>query len=63
LQKLGILDNYRCGVMFRIECWLENLGITYEMNPKIDTCIMSANHGCPGSIRVNFLGGGKNFPY
>ncbi len=52
MQKLGVLDTYRCGVMYRIECWLDVLGTAYTMNPEIDTCIMSANHGCAGTITV-----------
>jgi hypothetical protein len=52
MQKLGILDTYRCGVMYRIECWLDTLGVTYQMNPFIDTCIMSTTGSCSGSITV-----------
>jgi len=52
MQQLGILDTYRCGVMYRIECWLDTLGLAYNMDPKIDTCIMSVDHGCYGTISV-----------
>ena len=28
MKQIGIIDEYRCGVMYRIECWFESLGIT-----------------------------------
>jgi hypothetical protein len=30
MKQIGIIDGYRCGVMYRIECWLEALGIKYS---------------------------------
>ena len=53
MQKLGILDTYRCGVMYRIECWLETLGMSYSMEPEIDTCIMLKNGTCSGKITLS----------
>ena len=53
MHKLGILNTYRCGVMYRIECWLDTLGIAYRMDPEITTCIMSKSGMCSGSISVD----------
>jgi len=39
-------------VMYRIECWLEALGIGYSMDPKIDGCLMHEKGACEGEIRV-----------
>ena len=52
MKQIGIIDDYRCGVMYRIECWLEALGIKYSIDPKIDKCIMHATGTCSGDIRV-----------
>lgn len=52
MTQIGIIDDYRCGVMFRIECWLEALGIKFSIDPKIDKCIMHATGVCSGDIRV-----------
>jgi hypothetical protein len=52
MKQIGIIDEYRCGVMCRIECWLEALGIPYEINPKIDRCLMHERGACTGDIRV-----------
>ena len=57
MKQIGILDEYECGVMFRIECWLQALGIPYEMEPRIDKCIMHERGICRGEIKTFFEGG------
>jgi hypothetical protein len=52
MKQIGIIDEYRCGVMYRIECWLDALGIKYNIDPKIDKCIMHEKGACLGDIRV-----------
>jgi hypothetical protein len=52
LKLMGLLDDYRCGVIYRIECWLEALGIRYEINPKIEKCIMHEKGACSGKIEI-----------
>ena len=52
MKQIGVLDEYICGVMYRIECWLEALGIRYEINPRIDKCIMHEKGACLGDIKV-----------
>jgi hypothetical protein len=55
MKQIGIIDEYHCGVMYRIECWLTALGIKYKIDPEIDTCIMHEMGACSGDIRI-FLG-------
>jgi hypothetical protein len=52
MKQIGAIDGYRCGVLYRIECWLEALGIRYFTHPKIDGCLMHEKGGCEGEIRV-----------
>ena len=52
MKQIGIIDGYRCGVMYRIECWLEALGIKYSIDPKIDKCMMHEKGACLGDIKV-----------
>jgi len=52
MKQIGIIDGYRCGVIYRIECWLEALGIKYSIDPKIDKCIMHEKGACSGDLRV-----------
>ncbi len=53
MTQIGTIDEYRCGVMYRIECWLEALGIKYSIDPKIDRCIMHLTGICSGDIKVS----------
>ncbi|MBW2411377.1 MAG: hypothetical protein JRF72_16390 [Deltaproteobacteria bacterium] len=53
MTQLGAIDEYRCGVMYRIECWLEALGINFSIDPPIDKCIMHTTGVCSGDIRVS----------
>ena len=52
MKRLGIIDEYRCGVIYRIECWFEALGIKYSIDPKIDKCIMHEKGACFGEIKI-----------
>ena len=52
MKKIGIIDGYNCGVMYRIECWLEAMGIPFSVNPKISKCMMHEKGACSGNIRV-----------
>jgi hypothetical protein len=56
MQQMGVIDGYSCGVMYRIECWLEALGIRYSIHPRIGGCLMHEKGVCEGEIRV-FLNG------
>ncbi|MFZ2634524.1 MAG: DUF6125 family protein [Desulfosalsimonadaceae bacterium] len=56
MQQIGAIAGYRCGVMYRIERWLEALGIGYSMLPRIEGCLMHEKGVCEGDIRV-FLDG------
>ncbi len=52
MKQIGTIDRYRCGVMYRIECWLEALGIKYTMRPRIEGCLMHEKGACEGEIQV-----------
>lgn len=54
MKQIGILDEYECGVMFRIECWLQALGVPYEIEPRIAKCIMHEKGACRGDIKTFF---------
>jgi len=54
MKMMGIIDEYRCGVMYRIECWLEAMGIEFYMNPKVDKCMMHEQGACTGDISIPF---------
>lgn len=56
MKQLGVIDEYVCGVMFRIECWLEHLGVPYTVEPAIEKCIMHETGRCRGDFTIYFEG-------
>ena len=52
MKQIGKIDGYRCGVMYRIECWLEALGVRYSIQPVIEGCLMHEKGVCEGEIQV-----------
>lgn len=56
MKQNGLIDQYHCGVIYRIECWLEALGVRYSMRTKIDACLMNEEGACGGNIQVFFPG-------
>ena len=52
MKMIGIIDEYHCGVMYRIECWFEAMGIKFSINPKLKKCIMHEKGVCAGDIIV-----------
>lgn len=52
MKQIGVLGEYRCGVMYRIECWLDALGVRYSMQPVIEGCLMHEKGICEGEIQV-----------
>jgi len=56
MKQMGTIDQYHCGVMYRIECWLESLGVSHSMRPRIEGCLMHEKGACKGEIRVSLHG-------
>lgn len=52
MKQIGAIDGYQCGVIYRIECWLEALSVRYLIQPVIKGCLMHKNGVCDGEIRV-----------
>jgi hypothetical protein len=54
IKRIGAIEQYECGVIYRIECWLNCLGIQYKTIPKIDKCLMHMTGCCSGEIELTF---------
>lgn len=54
MKRMGLLDNYRCGVIYRIECWFRALEIEYKSTTKIDRCLMHQTGYCGGNFEFFF---------
>lgn len=54
MKRLGVIDQYRCGVIYRLERWFASLGLEYTVTPQTDRCLMRAEGSCSGNIRFTF---------
>ncbi len=53
VKLTGCIDRYACGVIYRIDCWLEMLGIEHRIDPPVENCMMHEMGYCRGDIIVN----------
>jgi len=54
VKALGAIDRYECGIMLRIETWLDTLGIKYEVEPRVTGCMMHTDGKCFRDYRFFF---------
>ncbi len=52
-SSLGVVEDYDCAIMTRIETWLQGLNIDYTMTPKINGCLMHKTGKCEGDFHFN----------
>ena len=55
IKRLGVIEQYECGVLFRVKCWLDELEIKNRFIPKIGRCQMHFNGSCSGEIQLFLL--------
>ncbi len=53
ISRIGAIEGYECGVIYRVLCWLDALGITYRA-PEIGRCRMIDADTCSGDVEVDF---------
>lgn len=54
MGRIGVIDRYECGVMYRVECWLELLGLKFTAHPPVGRCRMHSTGHCSGQFRFQF---------
>jgi len=54
MQRMGVIDSYECGVMYRIECWFESLGLRFIATPRPGKCRMHEKGCCAGDYEFQF---------
>ena len=54
MKMIGVNKQYECGVIYRISCWLDALGIKHIIEPEIDKCLLNSQEKCSGHITLNF---------
>lgn len=46
ISKLGVIDDYQCGIFTRLEGWLDGLGLPYTATPELTGCQMHTTSTC-----------------
>ena len=54
MKALGVADSYECGIMLRIDTWLNTLGIKFEVEPKVTGCMMHTDGKCAWDYKFFF---------
>ncbi|MBN1636840.1 MAG: hypothetical protein JW920_10015 [Deltaproteobacteria bacterium] len=52
MKRIGAIDKYECGVIYRVMCWIDTLGISYSINPEPKKCLMLVDGKCSGDFML-----------
>jgi hypothetical protein len=53
MQNIGVIEDYECGVIYRVACWIDSLGIQYRVYPPVVKCLMLTQGSCAGDFRLH----------
>jgi hypothetical protein len=56
MQRFGHLAGYECGVIYRVECWLDALGVRPPGDRAVGDCLMHTKGECAGALELSFGG-------
>ena len=54
ISRIGMIEEYECGVIYRIRCWCESLGLNFEVINEPVRCRMLDSGTCSGEFRFTF---------
>ncbi len=54
IKRLGVLDQYQCGIYRRVDAWLDALGLSYEVEPRFDGCLKLQHGWCRRAYCISF---------
>lgn len=54
IKRIGAIDQYECGVIYRMACWFDSLGLVYRVNPPVEKCLMLTRNACSGDFEFIF---------
>ncbi|MFX1480229.1 MAG: DUF6125 family protein, partial [Promethearchaeota archaeon] len=54
MKRFGLKGKYECGVLYRVSCWLDVLGIPHKIEPKFEECLLYSKEKCSGDITFYF---------
>ena len=54
VKRLGVIDEYDCGIVDRLLGWLDAVGADYTLRPAFSGCLKHQTGTCSMEIEVNF---------
>ncbi len=54
MKRIGAIEKYECGVIYRLTCWFDALRLKYKVTPKIEGCLMLKAGKCSGRVEFEF---------
>jgi len=54
IVRAGIKDQYECGILARIQGWIDALGLEHELAPPLGKCMMVLGKECSYRITLHF---------
>lgn len=54
VARMGLIENYECGVFERVAAWLDVMGVKWEVSPNIKHCMMHEQGHCFREYTVHF---------
>lgn len=46
INRMGVIDQYQCGILERIESWFKAMGIRFSVTPQVQGCMMHREGNC-----------------
>ncbi len=54
IVRAGIKDQYECGILARIQGWIDAQGLEHELAPPLSKCMMVSGKECRYTITIRF---------
>ncbi len=55
IVRAGIKDQYECGILARVQGWIDAQGLKHELDPPLGKCMMVSGRECSYTIKLKFL--------
>ncbi len=46
IKRIGVIDQYQCGIFERVEGWFKGVGLKFKVTPKINGCLKHQGKKC-----------------
>ena len=54
MKRMGAHQQYQCGLLHRVSCWLKTMNIEHELDPAVGYCLLNEIDHCSGNILFSF---------